>query len=70
MFSGPVQIRSAVHCACRENVRGLAEKAEGLGVEIYPGFAASEVLHSRGAVAMRPCNNVFLNPAFSVHAVR
>ena len=31
--------------------RWLAEKAEGLGVDIYPGFAASEVLYSRGAVA-------------------
>lgn len=51
MFSGPVQIRSAVHCACSEMTRWLAEKAEGLGVEIYPGFAASEVLYSRDAVA-------------------
>ncbi|KAK9830266.1 hypothetical protein WJX72_010683 [[Myrmecia] bisecta] len=31
--------------------RWLGEKAEALGVEIYPGFAASEVLHSsRGEV--------------------
>ena len=31
--------------------RWLAEKAEGMGVEVYPGFAASEVLYdSNGAV--------------------
>ncbi|EIE22000.1 hypothetical protein COCSUDRAFT_37226 [Coccomyxa subellipsoidea C-169] len=34
-----------------ELVRWLGEKADGLGVEIYPGFAASEVLYQRGAVA-------------------
>ena len=37
--------------ACSEMTRWLAEKAEALGVEIYPGFAASEVLYKRGAVA-------------------
>src|SRR4029079_14183810 len=31
--------------------RWLATKAEGLGVEIYPGFAAAEVLYEGGAVA-------------------
>ena len=31
--------------------RYLARKAEGLGVEIYPGFAATEVLFENGAVA-------------------
>src|ERR1043165_5998454 len=32
--------------------RWLASKAEGLGVEIYPGFAAAEVLYdAHGAVA-------------------
>lgn len=36
---------------CSELVRWLGEKAESLGVEIYPGFAASEVLYQRGAVA-------------------
>ena len=36
---------------CSEMTRWLAEKAEALGVEIYPGFAASEVLYERGAVA-------------------
>jgi electron-transferring-flavoprotein dehydrogenase len=30
--------------------RWLANKAEGLGVEIYPGFAAAEVLTENGAV--------------------
>jgi len=30
--------------------RWLASKAEGLGVEIYPGFAATEVLTENGAV--------------------
>jgi electron-transferring-flavoprotein dehydrogenase len=30
--------------------RWLASKAEALGVEIYPGFAANEVLFERGAV--------------------
>jgi electron-transferring-flavoprotein dehydrogenase len=30
--------------------RWLATKAEALGVEIYPGFAASEVLYENGAV--------------------
>ena len=34
-----------------ELVRWLGEKAEALGVEIYPGFAACEVLYRRGAVA-------------------
>ena len=28
-------------------MRWLGEKAEALGVEIYPGFAASEVLYAR-----------------------
>ena len=33
-------------------MRWLGEKAEGLGVEIYPGFAASEVLYAkRGGAA-------------------
>jgi electron-transferring-flavoprotein dehydrogenase len=36
---------------CSELVRWLGEKAEALGVEVYPGFAASEVLYRRGAVA-------------------
>ena len=31
--------------------RWLATKAEALGVEIYPGFAATEVLYDNGAVA-------------------
>ena len=31
--------------------RWLARKAEALGVEIYPGFAAAEVLFENGAVA-------------------
>jgi len=31
--------------------RYLAKKAEALGVEIYPGFAAAEVLFENGAVA-------------------
>jgi len=31
--------------------RYLAKKAEALGVEIYPGFAAAEVLYERDAVA-------------------
>src|SRR5271163_2769461 len=31
--------------------RYLARKAEALGVEIYPGFAAAEVLFENGAVA-------------------
>jgi electron-transferring-flavoprotein dehydrogenase len=31
--------------------RYLAKKAEALGVEIYPGFAAAEVLYDNGAVA-------------------
>jgi len=30
--------------------RWLAQKAEALGVEIYPGFAAAEVLYDNGAV--------------------
>lgn len=32
--------------------RWLAEQAEGLGAEIYPGFAAAEALYN-GAGAMR-----------------
>src|SRR5690606_7441169 len=31
--------------------RWLAGKAEALGVEIYPGFAAAEILFENGAVA-------------------
>jgi electron-transferring-flavoprotein dehydrogenase len=31
--------------------RWLAQKAEALGVEIYPGFAATEVLYENGVVA-------------------
>jgi len=31
--------------------RYLAQKAEALGVEIYPGFAAAEMLYENGAVA-------------------
>ncbi|MBY5922736.1 electron transfer flavoprotein-ubiquinone oxidoreductase [Ferrimonas balearica] len=31
--------------------RWLAEQAEGLGVEIYPGFAASELIEEAGVVA-------------------
>jgi electron-transferring-flavoprotein dehydrogenase len=34
-----------------EVCRWLAQKAEALGVEIYPGFAAAEVLYENGAVA-------------------
>src|SRR4051794_13721803 len=34
-----------------EVCRWLATKAEALGVEIYPGFAAAEVLYEDGAVA-------------------
>src|SRR4029077_9990991 len=34
-----------------EVCRYLARKAEALGVEIYPGFAASEVLYENNAVA-------------------
>src|SRR5947199_6045550 len=34
-----------------EVCRYLARKAEALGVEIYPGFAAAEVLFENGAVA-------------------
>ncbi|QIZ78296.1 electron transfer flavoprotein-ubiquinone oxidoreductase [Ferrimonas lipolytica] len=30
--------------------RWLAEQAEGLGVEIYPGFAAAEIIHEQGIV--------------------
>jgi electron-transferring-flavoprotein dehydrogenase len=31
--------------------RWLAEQAENLGVEVYPGFAAAEVLYARGRLA-------------------
>ena len=34
-------------CLHSELTRWLASQAEALGVEIYPGFAASEVLYSR-----------------------
>src|SRR5437773_4420391 len=34
-----------------EVCRWLARKAEALGVEIYPGFAAAEVLQANGTVA-------------------
>lgn len=36
---------------CRQLCRWLGTKAEELGVEIYPGFAASEVLYRNGGVA-------------------
>ena len=37
-------------------VQWLGEQAEALGVEIYPGFAASEVLfHEDGSVKGAPC---------------
>ena len=37
---------------CSEVTRWLAKRAQDLGVEIYPGFAASEVLYGRrGEVA-------------------
>ncbi len=39
-----------VYC-CSQLCRWLATKAEELGVEIYPGFAASEVLYKNGGVA-------------------
>ena len=32
---------------CSEVVRWLAQRAEELGVEIYPGFAAAEALYAR-----------------------
>ena len=37
-------------------VRWLGQQAEELGVEIYPGFAAAEILHGgrRGTKASRP----------------
>lgn len=38
-------------CCCRQLCRWLGTKAEELGVEIYPGFAASEVLYRNGGVA-------------------
>jgi electron-transferring-flavoprotein dehydrogenase len=34
-------------CLCSEVVRWLAQRAEELGVEIYPGFAAAEALYAR-----------------------
>lgn len=38
-------------------VRWLGEHAEGLGVEIFPGFSASEVLYSEeGAVQGKPAH--------------
>jgi len=36
---------------CSQLCRWLGTKAEELGVEIYPGFAASEVLYKNGGVA-------------------
>ena len=35
---------------CSQLCRWLGTKAEDLGVEIYPGFAASEVLYRNGGV--------------------
>lgn len=35
---------------CSQVVRWLAGQAESRGVEIYPGFAASEVVYGRGGV--------------------
>ena len=46
--------------------RYLAAHAEALGVEIYPGFAATEVLYDEnGAVAGIATGDMGLNPASS-----
>ena len=42
-------------------VQWLGEQAEAIGVEIYPGFAASEVLfHEDGSVKGAPYNRMWL----------
>lgn len=46
------KVLRAVWLRCSEMTRWMAGKAEELGVDLYPGFAASEVLYSRqGQVA-------------------
>ncbi|HZD91725.1 MAG TPA: electron transfer flavoprotein-ubiquinone oxidoreductase [Pseudolabrys sp.] len=45
--------------------RWLAEKAEGLGVEIYPGFAAAEVLYDDNGAVRLP--NLMMTPLMSNH---
>jgi electron-transferring-flavoprotein dehydrogenase len=52
---GPPQMQNHGNyiISLNEMVKWLAERAEELGVEIYPGFAASEVLYEPGTKAVR-----------------
>ena len=47
----PVAGGDEILVLCSQLCRWLGTKAEELGVEIYPGFAASEVLYRNGGVA-------------------
>ena len=47
-----------LECICSQLCRWLGTQAEELGVEIYPCFAASEVLYKNGAVAGIATNDV------------
>ncbi|GLK74205.1 electron transfer flavoprotein-ubiquinone oxidoreductase [Ancylobacter dichloromethanicus] len=52
MLMPPLMSNHGAYIGSLGNVcRWLAGKAEALGVEIYPGFAAAEVLYENGAVA-------------------
>ncbi|KAI5815759.1 hypothetical protein BZA77DRAFT_293953 [Pyronema omphalodes] len=52
---GPPQMQNHGNyiISLNELVKWLAERAEELGVEIYPGFAASEVLYEPGTKAVK-----------------
>lgn len=52
---GPPQMKNHGNyiISLNELVKWMAERAEELGVEVYPGFAASEVLYQPGTGAVR-----------------
>ena len=52
---GPPQMRNHGNyiISLNELVKWMAERAEELGVEIYPGFAASEILYTPGVGAVK-----------------
>jgi electron-transferring-flavoprotein dehydrogenase len=55
IIPGPPQMQNHGNyiISLNEMVKWLAERAEELGVEIYPGFAASEILYEPGIGAVK-----------------
>jgi electron-transferring-flavoprotein dehydrogenase len=51
MMMPPHEQPRQLHCLARQCRHWLATKAEALGVEIYPGFAATEIIYKGEAVA-------------------